>query len=186
MKQNAAGLGSSFGFLRVGNQSRVNQSLVDHPNVRAMLRVIRQGESSQDDDIAYRMIVGGGRFSSFADHPRVFGKCWIDRKTGKRQCSSAAGAYQIVKTTWDEVRPAMGLKDFSPRSQDIAALGRIAYRGALPAVLAGDVDTAVRKLRAEWTSLPGGKENNSAAGNLENARRMFVAFGGSVGGTAIS
>lgn len=80
----------------------------------------------------------------------------------------------------------MGLKDFSPRSQDIAALGRIAYRGALPAVLAGDVDTAVRKLRAEWTSLPGGKENNSAAGNLENARRMFVAFGGSVGGTAIS
>lgn len=174
-------LGDSFGFVRVSNMGSVDRSLVNHPNVRAMFRVIRQGESSQDDSIAYRMIVGGKLFNSFADHPRVAGKCWNDPKTGQRLCSSAAGAYQIVKTTWDEVRVKMGLRDFSPASQDMAALGRIAYRGALPAVLAGDVSTAVRKLRNEWTSLPGASENNSQAGNIENARRMFVAFGGSAG-----
>lgn len=183
--QNAAGtLADSFGFIGVANMAKVDRSLVNNPNVRAMFRVIRQGESSQDDGIAYRLIVGGKTFGSFADHPRVFGVCWIDKKTGKRQCSSAAGAYQITKTTWDEVRAKMKLRDFSPASQDMAALGRIAYRGALPAVLAGDVATAVRKLREEWTSLPGAKENNRAAGDIENAKRLFVAYGGVVGGPA--
>lgn len=173
----ASALESAFGFIRVSNQAKVNQGLVDHPNVRAMLRVIRQGESSQDDSIAYRMIVGGKMFSSFADHPRIVGKTWIDKK-GQRQYSTAAGAYQITKTTWDEVRVKMGLKDFSPRSQDIAALGRMAYRGALPDVVRGDVVSAIKKLREEWTSIPGAKENNSAAGNMENAKRLFSAWGG--------
>lgn len=170
--QNAAGnLSDSFGFKRVGNMSKVDRDLVNHPNVRAFLRVIRQGESSQDDAVAYRMIVGriGPQFSSFADHPRVFGT----------RTSTAAGAYQITKTTWDWVRPKMGLKDFSPASQDMAALGLIAYRGALLDVLAGNLDEAIPKLVDEWTSLPGAKENNKAAGGMENAKRLFISFGGS-------
>lgn len=174
------GLDSVFGFVRVSNMSRVDRALVNHPNVRAMLRVIRQGESSQNDALAYRLIVGGQTFSDFSDHPGIFGKCWTT-SSGTRQCSSAAGAYQITKTTWGEVKRVMGLNDFSPPSQDLAALGRIAYRGALPAVLAGDVETAVRKLRLEWTSLPGAAENNKAAGDIENAKRLFVAWGGAIG-----
>lgn len=169
---NAAGsLADSFGFIKVSNMGAVDKSLVNNPNVRAMMRVIRQGESSQDDSIAYRMIIGGKLFSSFADHPRIFGT----------PTSTAAGAYQITKTTWDEVRAKMGLPDFSPASQDMAALGRIAYRGALPAVLAGDLDAAIKKLRLEWTSLPGAAENNSAAGGIAKARGVFVAWGGSLG-----
>lgn len=173
-------LPDSFGFVRVANMGTVDRHLVDNPNVRAMLRVIRQGESSQDDSIAYRLIVGGKLFDGFADHPRIAGKCWTTSK-GVRLCSTAAGAYQITKTTWDEVRAKMRLPDFSPASQDMAALGRIAYRGALPAVLAGDVETAIKKLRDEWTSLPGAKENNKAAGDLANAKRLFLAWGGQLG-----
>lgn len=173
--QNAAGtLADSFGFVRVGNMAAVDRSLLNNANVRAFLRVIRQGESSQNDAIAYRMIVGrvGAQFSDFSDHPRVFGT----------PTSTAAGAYQITKTTWDWVRGQMKLPDFSPASQDAAALGLIAYRGALIDVLRGDVEAAVKKLRKEWTSLPGAAENNKAAGDMENAKRLFVAFGGSGGG----
>lgn len=174
MNSTAGKLADTFGFIKVANMGAVDRSLVNHPNVRAMLRVIRQGESSQDDSIAYRMIVGrvGIAFTSFADHPRIFGT----------RTSTAAGAYQITKTTWDETRAKMGLPDFSPPSQDLAALGRIAYRGALPAVLAGDLDTAIRKLRNEWTSLPGAAENNAAAGGMDKARRVFLSWGGTLGG----
>lgn len=172
MQENTvAALDSAFGFKRVGNMSAVDRSLVNHPNVRAMLRVIRQGESSQNDAIAYRMIVGriGAQFSDFRDHPRIFGT----------PTSTAAGAYQITKTTWDWVRGKMNLPDFSPASQDLAALGLIAYRGALLDVLAGNVEAAIPKLRSEWTSLPGAKENNKAAGDMENAKRLFISWGGS-------
>lgn len=165
-------LGASFGFVKTANMAAVDKSLVNHPNVRAMLRVIRNGESSQDD-VAYRMVCGqrGAAFSSFADHPRP---------TLPSPCSrGAAGAYQIIIRTWDWVRAEMNLRDFSPASQDLAALGLIAYRGALPAVLAGDVSAAVAKLKNEWTSLPGGAENNPLAGDVEKARRLFVAYGGS-------
>ncbi|MDZ7593219.1 MAG: glycoside hydrolase family 104 protein [Thiobacillus sp.] len=165
-------LGESFGFVKTSNMSAVDKSLVNHPNVRAMLRVIRNGESSQDD-VAYQMLCGqrGAAFTSFADHPRP---------ALPSPCSrGAAGAYQIIIRTWDWVRGEMKLPDFSPASQDLAALGLIAYRGALPAVLAGDVATAVAKLKNEWTSLPGGAENNPLAGDVEKARRLFVAWGGS-------
>ena len=170
MQNAAGGLADTFGFKRVGNMSAVDRSLLNNANVRAMLRVIRQGESSQNDAVAYRMIVGrvGAQFSSFADHPRIFGT----------PTSTAAGAYQITKTTWDWVRQQMKLPDFSPASQDAAALGLIAYRGALLDVLAGNLDAAIPKLRREWTSLPGAAENNKAAGDMQNAKRLFVAFGG--------
>jgi muramidase (phage lysozyme) len=176
MQENtASALDSAFGFIRVANMGSVDKSLVNHPNVRAMLRVIRNGESSQDDAVAYRMICGkrGAQFSSFADHPRP---------SLPSPCSrGAAGAYQFIIKTWDWVRGEMGLRDFSPASQDLAALGMIAYLGALPAVLAGDVATAVRKMKGTWTSLPGGDENNPLAGDIEKSKRLFLSFGGSLG-----
>lgn len=163
-----------FNLARMSNMRAVDQSLVDHPQVQAMLHVIRQGESSQGAD-AYRMIVGGGYFDSFADHPRIF------RTVGGSR-TSAAGAYQITATTWGDVQPAMGLPDFSPRSQDIAALGRIAYRGALNDVLAGRLNVAIVKMRNEWTSLPGASEQNRLQ-SADISRQVFVAYGGSLEGT---
>ena len=34
---------------------------------------------------------------------------------------SPAGAYQINETTWDDIKDKAGVKDFSPKSQDIFA-----------------------------------------------------------------
>lgn len=167
-------LDSAFSFVRVSNAKKVTPAIVDHPNVRAMLRVIRQGESSLDDATAYRMMCGkrGAAFSSFADHPRPA----LPKPCGR----GASGAYQITIATWDWLRTLIPLRDFSPASQDFAAVALMAYRGALPAVVAGDLKTAFSKLRNEWTSLPGAAENGFTT--FAGARQLFVAAGGSISG----
>lgn len=144
-------------------------------NVQAFLRVVRQGESSHDES-AYRTRWGGlgkpgAYFDDFSQHPRNF-----QPTTGGR-VSSAAGAYQITATTWDDVAPQLGLTDFSPASQDVAAVALIARRGALAPLLAGRFDEAVALLRDEWTSLPGASENR-AGWTLSAARSLYQSLGG--------
>lgn len=160
-------------FLRVGNMSSVDKRLVDNANVRAFLRVIRTGEGTADAD-GYRRIFGGRLFTSYADHPRVL------VKSGGLS-STAAGAYQFLSSTWDETRAKMGLADFSPRSQDVGALGRIAARGALPDVLAGRFDTAIKKVAHEWASLPGSPYGQPTI-SLAKARQVYLASGGDASG----
>ena len=119
-----------------------------NPNVKAFLRVIRAGESSQDDS-AYTIIYGGGHFPA---------PPWRHPYQGvpTTQGGKAAGAYQFLGTTWDRCASALGLgEDFSPASQDIGAVYLIDGRGALGAVENGDLSTAIVKLAQEWVGLPG-------------------------------
>lgn len=139
------------------------------PNVQAFLRVIRAGESSQDDD-AYRVMFGGSRFESFADHPRR-------KNTAAGLTSTAAGAYQFLSKTWDECRAALELRDFSPRSQDLAALYLIRRRGALADVLAGYVEAAIEKCSHEWASLPGSPYGQPTM-TLAKALAVYRGYGG--------
>jgi muramidase (phage lysozyme) len=159
-------------------------ALLEHGNVRAFLRLIRAGESSQDDD-AYRWLFGSTRkapklFESFADHPRVRTYEAYDGqfiKNGKIDYTTAAGAYQITETTWGGVAKRLGLADFSPRSQDIAACGLVDARGALDDVLAGAIERAMFKCRQEWASLPAstyGQPTQSVA----NALAVYRRYGG--------
>jgi muramidase (phage lysozyme) len=125
------------------------RAVLKSPRVRAFLRLIREGETSQGE-LAYRTIVGGGQFDSFADHPRQL----VDLpKLGVK--STAAGAYQFLSRTWDGCRDALGLPDFGPESQDIAAVYLIDGRGALADVIKGDIEQAIGKCAHEWASLPG-------------------------------
>lgn len=149
----------------------VKPEMLYNPNVQAFLRVIRTGEGTADNG-GYSRLFGGGQFSSFAWHPNIpvpYGKTF----------STAAGAYQIVKNTWEWIAKELGLKDFSPASQDLAALGLLAYRGALDDVLAGNFDAALRKASKEWASLP-----YSTAGqpkiSLAKAQQIFFNSGGTV------
>lgn len=149
---------------------REAEDALELPRVRAFLRVIRQGESSQEDS-AYRMRWGGlGKpvawFDDFSRHPRIF------EPTRGGQVSSAAGAYQITATTWDSIAPPLGLYDFSPRSQDVAAVALIARRGALASVFAGNLEDAIAACREEWTSLPGAAENHERW-TMVKARDLF-------------
>lgn len=161
-------------ILKLSNMRGLDPALLRNANVRAFLRVIRKGEGTSDD-LGYQRMFGGKLFSSFADHPRQT-NCWTF-SSGKKLCSTAAGAYQFLSRTWDETARIMGLTDFSPASQDMGALGRIAARGALPDVLAGRFELALKKVSWEWASMPGSPYGQPVI-TLSSAREIYQLNGG--------
>ena len=122
-------------------------SLLSNRNVKAFLALIKYTEGA-----GYQTLFGGDKFTSFDDHPR---RSITKNLGGKPITSTAAGAYQFLSRTWDECANACNLADFSPLSQDIAALFLIERRRALDAVIEGDWKTALERCNREWASLPG-------------------------------
>lgn len=159
----------SGGFMKISAMAQIDPALLGNRNVQAILRVIRAGEGTADDG-GYSRLYGGAQFSGYADHPRQSIRKW-------GITSTAAGAYQFLSRTWDETRRIMNLPDFSPRSQDLGALGRIAARGALADVLAGRFTTAIRKLNKEWASLPGSPYGQKTM-NFNAALAIYQGNGG--------
>lgn len=155
--------------LKLSAMRGLSPDLLEHPNVRAMLRVIRTGEGTADAD-GYRKLYGGRLFNSYADHPRI-------AVTAGKWTSTAAGAYQALASTWDETARIMGLRDFSPANQDMFALGRIAARGALADVIAGRFTTAIPKIAREWASMPGSPYGQPTI-SLARASSIYAANGG--------
>lgn len=121
-------------------------------NVRAFLDMIAYAEGTSGPD-GYRTMFGHSLFDSFADHPRQL--FTFTNSRGETLKTSAAGRYQFLRSTWDELRAKLGLSDFSPASQDLGAIELIRQRGALNDVRAGRIVQAISKVRSVWASLPG-------------------------------
>ncbi|MEG2568244.1 MAG: glycoside hydrolase family 104 protein [Acinetobacter sp.] len=97
----------------------------------------------------YDVIVGGALFSDYSDHPRKL------VTLNPKLKSTAAGRYQLLSRWWDAYRKRLGLKDFSPASQDAVALQQIKERRALELIDAGDIRQAIDRCSNIWASLPG-------------------------------
>lgn len=144
-------------------------------NVRAFLKVIKFAEHGRTDESVYQTLFGGSRFDAFIDHPRRAIRALLGG--GTPIVSTAAGAYQILSRTWDWVAPKLGLRDFSPASQDAAAIWLLNYRGALQHVKAGRFDQAVFAARKEWASFPGAGYGQPEK-SLDALRAVYVREGG--------
>lgn len=144
-------------------------------NRAAFLSMIRYAEGT-DGPRGYETMFGYRYFDSYADHPRQYFP--FTDGAGRQLKSSAAGAYQIIVKTWDALRARLGLPDFSPASQDAAALELIRERGALADVDAGRFADAVRKVSKVWASLPG-----AGYAQPERALSSLYAAYRSAGGT---
>lgn len=114
------------------------------PNERALLDTIRLPEGTSGPQ-GYNTMFTGKTFSDLSRHPRQ-----LNRSNGLQ--SDAAGAYQFLSTTWDGAAKELGLRDFSPASQDLAALHLIRRRGVDPDKPL--TREALAKLAPEWASLP--------------------------------
>ncbi|AWL18225.1 hypothetical protein DIW83_03830 [Acinetobacter nosocomialis] len=125
------------------------EKLLGSPNVQKMLDLIANAEGVQH---GYNTLFGNERFDDLSRHPNISKE--FTQTDGKKNRTNAAGRYQFMKDTWDDVSKQLGLKDFSPRNQDIAAVALLARNGALPSVLKGDLKTAVQKSGGTWASLP--------------------------------
>lgn len=101
----------------------------------------------------YDILFGGGKFSDYSRHPDK-----VVRTPG--YASAAAGAYQFMPETYAEAARALGLKDFSPASQDLAMLYKVRQRlmpaGGLAAITKeGTLSPRLQAyLAPEWASLP--------------------------------
>ncbi len=163
--------GFTGGTMKLSAMAQVRESDVADRNVQAFLRVIRRGEGTSDE-AGYRRIFGGTMFNSFAQHPNI-------KITKSGYTSTAAGAFQFLKSTWDETARLMGLIDFSPASQERGAVGRIAARGALEDVKAGRFESAIRKCAKEWASLPFSPYGQPTI-SMSTASAVFASAGGTV------
>jgi muramidase (phage lysozyme) len=101
----------------------------------------------------YDILFGGGKFSDYSKHPDR-----VVRTPG--YSSAAAGAYQFMPDTYSEVARELGLKDFSPASQDLAMLYKARQRlmpaGGLAALTKeGALSPRLQAyLAPEWASFP--------------------------------
>ncbi|MGD9643724.1 MAG: glycoside hydrolase family 104 protein [Elusimicrobiales bacterium] len=117
--------------------------------VRAFLDTIAYAEGTK---WRYNYIFTFATFESYASHP--------DRRIcAGRLCSTAAGRYQFLTSTWKGLASSLRLEDFSPPSQDKACLEIIRRAGAYGLVLnSGKYENfaaAMKKLNRTWASLPG-------------------------------
>jgi len=137
-------------------------------NVKAFLFTIRASEHRYPNDVtndaAYHIFYGGKRFYDMSDHPVLTGEIkpvplpnniCAASGLGPGCVSSAAGAYGFIKATWVRLRDKMQLPDFSPTSQDLAAVQLLDDIGALSLIQSGDIQGALKKASKVWASLPG-------------------------------
>lgn len=145
-------------------------------NVQAFLRVVREGESDQTER-AYNKLVG--------DPPGVYSLKDLSRHPHRIMwigvlgvASSAAGAYQFLSRTWDEMRDQYDFEDFGAACQDEAAVGLIARRRSLDLILNSDFSTALLNCSYEWASMPPGRYGQPAM-SVEEAFDVYQKWGGS-------
>ncbi len=126
-----------------------NAKHLAHPNVTAFLKAIAAAEGG-GYDFKYGALKGKSndrwRFTDMSTHP---GK-GIDGK------STAAGMYQITRPTWEHHGAKLGLRDFSPRTQDLIAVEILRSLGVIEAIRAGDIARIMPKVARTWAALPTG------------------------------
>lgn len=126
-----------------------NAQHLDHPNVAAFLKAIAAAEGG-GYDFKYGALKGRSndrwRFTDMSTHPGP----GIDGR------STAAGMYQITRPTWQHHGAKLGLRDFSPRTQDLIAVEILRSLGVIDLIMAGDIAAVMPKTARIWAALPKG------------------------------
>lgn len=137
------------------------------PFRKAFLDTIAYSEGTFNGvDGGYKVLVGGGSFNGYGDHPRI--SVYI-ASIGKY--STAAGRYQVLDFVYDEEKRKLKLTDFGKTSQDKIAISRIAFRGGLGYVDSNNFEAAVSACRKEWASFP-----SAGYGQGENTMAKLKKF----------
>ncbi|MEH6413885.1 glycoside hydrolase family 24 protein [Pseudomonas sp. CGJS7] len=145
-------------------------------NVVAFLDMIAHAEGVErfSEHSGYDVLVGGGRFTSYTEHPRKM--VWLPKY---RIHSTAAGRYQFLWKTWNSLRERLKLLDFGPISQDRAAIELLRENGSLADIQKGWIASAIRKSRKTWASQPSAGYGQREL-SLEALLVVYQKAGGSI------
>lgn len=132
------------------------EQYLENPNVQAFLAMIRDAEGTNQTGNPYQTRFGGkvDENLDLSKYP-TFEYKKFKQTDGKTNVSGAVGAYQFITKTWANLAKQYGFKDFSPKTQDLAAIALLQQNGALPLILKGDFAGATKKSNRTWASLPG-------------------------------
>ncbi|MDJ0716981.1 MAG: glycoside hydrolase family protein [Prochloraceae cyanobacterium] len=143
------------------------------PYIRALMRTISASEANVPRP--YHVIYGGKYVSDLSNHPDLCVR--IVTGPNKNNCTTAAGRYQFINTTWYErakryhPKPSkfLWLKtkySFEPKYQDRVVYAWLKDSQVWGADISqllrqGKIKQVLRKLSGTWTSLGYGIETNS-------------------------
>lgn len=140
-------------------------------NLRSFMSTIKQAENHFNGSLPYNAKHGftKGKLNTFTD--KSYREAPEDYKSHpyiNSKGSSAAGAYQILKTTFSRQLENNSLvTDFGPESQDQAAIGIFKDSKVLNNIMSGDFSNAIKGLvkdpwgYIQFSSLPGGGQEKS-------------------------
>lgn len=148
------------------------------PYIRALMRTISAAESNINEP--YNVLYGGQLVSQLSSHPNTCVEIVAGPNRG--QCTTAAGRYQFLTSTWQEKarqyhpKPpgwlgVWGDYSFDPESQDLVVYHWLkdtsAWNFDIPTALREErLDDVLRRLSGTWTSLGYGIESNSMTARL--------------------
>lgn len=147
------------------------------PYIRALMRTISASESNVPKP--YSVIYGGDHFRDWTQHPDRCVTIPVGPNTGN--CSTAAGRYQFITTTWEDQASKYHPEQphilfwrpyrFDPDSQDRVVHDWLSdsreWGTDLSGLLRkGDIYTVLEILSPTWTSLGYGIETNSMSAYL--------------------
>ena len=132
------------------------QQYANNANVNAYLNMLMDAEGTSRHANPYAVAGGGKVMIQDLSQAGGFPKWGFTQTDGKKNTSSAAGAFQFLNSTYDDLRrQGYEVNDFQPQTQRMAAIALLKQNGALPHIVNGDFDTAIRKSASTWASLPG-------------------------------
>ena len=155
------------------------------PYIRALMRMISASESN--DRRPYSVLYGGSHVTDLSRHPE---KCIrIVNGPNINNCSTAAGRYQMINTTW-----AMMAKKYHPNPDgffwDRGYSFHAEYQDAVvhawlrdekfwgmnvsQSLKNGDLEKVRRRLSGTWTSLGYGIENNAMTPELPKIYERLI------------
>ncbi len=147
------------------------------PYIRALMRTISASEASGNRP--YSLLYGGQRISDLSRHPEMCITIVAGPNTGN--CSTAAGRYQLINTTWYQIAPRYhphpmqimfwASYSFEPEYQDTVVYrwlsdSRVWGTDISQQLHQGNLDEVLRRLSPTWTSLGYGIETNSVSRSL--------------------
>lgn len=147
------------------------------PYIRALMRTISASEANSNRP--YSLLYGGKQITDLTKHPQIC--VTIPIGPNKGNCSTAAGRYQMINTTWYHIAPRYHPKpsqmmfwpsySFEPEYQDV-----VVYRWLKDSKVwgvdisqllrQGKLNEVLRRLSPTWTSLGYGIETNSITKSL--------------------
>lgn len=155
------------------------------PYIRALMRTISASESNVERP--YAVIYGGKYVEDLSKHPDKCVTIVAGPNTGN--CTTAAGRYQFITTTWEDMAKRYHPKpsgmlwwesySFAPEFQDRVVYSWLSDQKVWGADISwmlreGRLNEVLSMLSGTWTSLGYGIEDNSMTGDLPKVYQQML------------